>query len=464
MRRVGFGVDLLASRGDVTIIPGIQKFVVNCNWKFAVDNLFDWYHPQITHASGFLPGVMGRSRPAPDQVDEIDMSEIRMESGDKLAVPIDGITGTKFDQAVVIGEYGHTIGGPTATSTGNSDSGAWRKKPKAQEWLGPVGLQIAGHPNLFPNTWVTTTMQVSVRIPRTPTTTEIWWFSFLDASQPEEVQRITTQRAIRVFGPSGILEQDDGENWAQATMQSSGVAIRRVPHALKMGLGRGQVIHEGGFARLEGLTSEYGQLWTYHSWAQWMKGLSWADLESGNDAGGQAVNEARVADMMRQFEVEQFYYREASLLDGHQYEAWLDLFTDDTHYFMPIRRTRTAREQDMEFTKPGEMAFFDDTKALLAGRVTKLLSGRAWAEDPPSRTRHMVTNVQVLSDDGTELDVASNFQLYRTRLKSEEDSWIGSRRDVLRRVGESGQAFQIARRFIYLEQTVVLSRNMSNFF
>ena len=67
----------------------------------------------------------------------------------------------------------------------------------------------------------------------------------------------------------------------------------------------------------------------------------------------------------------------------------------------------------------------------------------------------------MLADNGAELEIASNFHLYRTRLKSEEDSWIGSRRDVLRRHDDS---FLIARREIRLEQTVILSRNLSNFF
>jgi biphenyl 2,3-dioxygenase beta subunit len=173
------------------------------------------------------------------------------------------------------------------------------------------------------------------------------------------------------------------------------------------------------------------------------------------------IDAARVAAMVRQHEVEQFYFDEAALLDAHQYDEWLALFSDDTFYFMPIRRTRTRRELDKEFTQPGEMAFFDDDKGLLATRVEKLKTGRSWAEDPPSRTRHMITNVRVLDDDGHELTVESNFHLYRTRLKSEEDSWIGSRRDKLRRVGDS---FQIAGRTIFLEQTVLLSRNLSNFF
>jgi biphenyl 2,3-dioxygenase beta subunit len=173
------------------------------------------------------------------------------------------------------------------------------------------------------------------------------------------------------------------------------------------------------------------------------------------------VSAERIAAMVRQHEVEQFLYAEAALLDAHHYREWLDLFAEDATYFMPIRRTRMAKELDQEFTKPGEMAFFNDTKPLLAGRVTKLATGRSWSEDPPSRTRRLLTNVRVVEDDGAELTVESNFMLYRTRLDSKEDSWIGSRRDVLRRVGES---FQIAARTIFLEQTVLLSRNLSNFF
>jgi len=169
----------------------------------------------------------------------------------------------------------------------------------------------------------------------------------------------------------------------------------------------------------------------------------------------------RIAAMVRQHEVEQFLYAEAALLDAHDYQAWLELFADDAHYFMPIRRTRMSRDLEREFTRRDEMAWFNDSKLLLAGRIAKLQSGRSWAEDPPSRTRHLVTNVRVVGDDGAELEVRSNFHLYRTRLRSEEDSWIGSRHDRLRRVDAT---FQIVDRTIYLEQTLLLSRNLSNFF
>lgn len=170
--------------------------------------------------------------------------------------------------------------------------------------------------------------------------------------------------------------------------------------------------------------------------------------------------------MLLQFEVERFLYDEAALLDARRFEDWLALFSEEAHYFMPIRRTRTRQELDREFTQHGEMALFDDNKLSLSRRIKKLATGRSWSEDPPSRTRHLITNVRVLETrrdehDHEEHDVASNFHLYRTRLKSEESSWIGSRKDTLRRIGTS---FQIVTRTIYLEQTLLLSRNMSNFF
>ena len=280
------GIDLIAERGDMVVVPGIQKFVIDCNWKLAVDNLFDWYHPQVSHASAFTPGVLGLP---PDDLERqaIDVDDVAMESGADLAPALGAISGTRFDQVVVVGRYGHGIGGPTAGSTGNVEfDSTWRERPEAREALGPVGVEVAGHPSIFPTTWITSApVQLALRIPRDPTHTEIWWFTFTDRNLPREMQGFVANISSRVFGPAGVLEQDDGENWAQATVQTHGLASRRLKHNLSMGLGRGQVIHEGGLARVEGLTSEHGQLWTYRSWARWLDGLDWDELADATTPG-----------------------------------------------------------------------------------------------------------------------------------------------------------------------------------
>ncbi len=66
------GIDLIAVRGNMEVIPGIQKFLIDCNWKFAVDNLFDWYHPQVTHMSAVASGII-----PPDLETQIDAGGAR---------------------------------------------------------------------------------------------------------------------------------------------------------------------------------------------------------------------------------------------------------------------------------------------------------------------------------------------------------------------------------------------------
>jgi 3-phenylpropionate/cinnamic acid dioxygenase small subunit len=162
-----------------------------------------------------------------------------------------------------------------------------------------------------------------------------------------------------------------------------------------------------------------------------------------------------------QYEVEQFLYAEAALLDARQYRAWLALMADDIHYWMPIRRTVTLSDLDLEFTKPGDMAYFDDDRMMLEMRVRKFEAGSAWSEDPPSRSRHFVSNVRILEAAADELTVDVCFHLLRTRLNSEISDWFGRRTDVLRRAGGS---FLLARRHIFLDQTLILSTNMSTLF
>ncbi len=104
----------------------------------------------------------------------------------------------------------------------------------------------------------------------------------------------------------------------------------------------------------------------------------------------------------------------------------------------------------------------DEDKDSLTRRVDRLDSGMAWAEDPPSRTRHIITNIEVeAGDSADELRAYSNFFMYRTRAETEQDFYVGSRQDVLRRI--NGQ-LRVASRKIVLDQTVLLAKNVSNFF
>lgn len=86
----------------------------------------------------------------------------------------------------------------------------------------------------------------------------------------------------------------------------------------------------------------------------------------------------------------------------------------------------------------------------------------AWAEEPPSHTRRMIGNIEVeQGETESEVKVYANFIMYRNRLETEQDFYVGRREDVLRKVDGN---WKIARRKIILDQNVLLSKNLSNFF
>lgn len=175
-----------------------------------------------------------------------------------------------------------------------------------------------------------------------------------------------------------------------------------------------------------------------------------------------------LADRDTHFDVAQFYYSEAELLDEGRYVDWLELLADDVDYWMPLRTNRLRRQQALSVAARGEAAYYDETKESLAWRIRRFDSGMAWAEDPPSRIRHLITNISVRyaePDKGAEacdLVARSAFLVYRNRLEREENIFAGARTDSLRRVDD--HRFLIARRFILLDQNILQAKNICTFF
>jgi 3-phenylpropionate/cinnamic acid dioxygenase small subunit len=105
----------------------------------------------------------------------------------------------------------------------------------------------------------------------------------------------------------------------------------------------------------------------------------------------------------------QFYIREAWLLDERRYKEWLDLFTDDVLYFMPRRKNVPRRELHRELTPLGDLAILEEDKRNLEMRVARLDTGMAWAEDPPSRTRHLIGNLEAAPLENGEVEAKTTF-------------------------------------------------------
>ena len=168
--------------------------------------------------------------------------------------------------------------------------------------------------------------------------------------------------------------------------------------------------------------------------------------------------------MSEYFEVSQFLAREARLLDERQFDDWLALLAEDVRYTAPVRVARMPREESKEFEPADGAAHFDESKEDLAQRVRKVQTGRAWSEVPASRTRHLISNLEVSRcDEQDSLEVRSSFLLYRTRGSTYQDMFAGGRRDVLRRRSPEFGDLEIAERRILLDQTVILGNNLAVF-
>jgi hypothetical protein len=148
--------------------------------------------------------------------------------------------------------------------------------------MGPEGVRSMGHPNIFPNLWITLGgTQICLRLPRGPSHTELWWFTFVPKGAPAPFRQAMIRMATHLFGPAGLLEQDDGENWSQSTRAAAGYSSRKVGAALLMGLGRDEVsVGEGGQQFVEGYVGEHAQRWFYRSWTEWLAARDWAELEA----------------------------------------------------------------------------------------------------------------------------------------------------------------------------------------
>jgi 3-phenylpropionate/cinnamic acid dioxygenase small subunit len=170
-------------------------------------------------------------------------------------------------------------------------------------------------------------------------------------------------------------------------------------------------------------------------------------------------------DAALQAALENFLYEEAELLDQRRFRDWLGLLSEDVHYWVPAPLNYSLREQDLAVPDPDRLAHYDDDIASLTMRVRRLESNMAWSEEPPSRTRRFVSNVRVVGraegQGSGALEVTSNILVYQNRLEREVNLFAGQRHDVLRPRRDS---FEIARRRVQLDQTVVLAKSLSVFF
>ena len=108
------------------------------------------------------------------------------------------------------------------------------------------------------------------------------------------------------------------------------------------------------------------------------------------------------------------------------------------------------------------MDHFDEDRHSLGKRVERLTTEHAWTEDPPSRTRHLVTNIRTFATaSADELRVESALLLFRSRGDTRPPEIVcAGRVDRLRR---NGADYVLAERLIEVDESVLRTQNLAIF-
>ncbi|MVW69915.1 aromatic ring-hydroxylating dioxygenase subunit alpha [Bordetella sp. 15P40C-2] len=254
------------SPGGSVVIGGVQKWRVNCNWKFAPENFIgDLYH-DISHRSVDIVGIgpsggKGRRDPSVTR------------------------------SAICFPELGHGLLGRLPYYEEPPYVATYARYPEVEAYYREVhekrvrtlGSQMRVQLSvgtIFPN------MSFHGRQPRTlavfhpisPTEMEMWRMYLVDEDAPEAVKDAARHYFLRYSGPGGMTESDDMENWTGATEACMGTESRKLYFNYQMGVGHARPVPElqGGVENGE-YTEENARAY-YRRWAQFMNGLSWDAL------------------------------------------------------------------------------------------------------------------------------------------------------------------------------------------
>jgi PAH dioxygenase large subunit len=257
-------LDIIFSRtGEIEFVGVPQIWEVDCAWKFATDNFTDNFHVFWSHQSLVSLGLL------PNFVDFAAHGHmVTLNNGHIL----------HFVQGAPHDEHTKGLGLPKTM---------W---PRFKENLNPAQTDIAmkhGYSagTVWPNFhWLQLTsaadtestpvgiLNIRLEIPINPTRTRMYsWFA-IDKSAPAEYRKASYESYVRNFGPSGIFDQDDMENWEDCTAAAIGPAAKRHSLHHKMGLKRKQATNWAGPGTA--YPDSYGEM-TQRAWyGEWLNRMT----------------------------------------------------------------------------------------------------------------------------------------------------------------------------------------------
>ena len=258
--------------GGTEIIGGVQKWVIDCNWKLPAEQFAsDQYHALFTHASAVQ--VLGAKEGDQDKA---------LGAG-QTARPV-------WETAKDALQYGAAGHGSGFFFTEHPDANVWvdgevsqyfrDTYAEAEARLGKVrALRLAGHNNMFPTmSWLNGTATLRVWHPRGPNQVEVWAFCIADKNASPEVKAAFERSATRAFGPAGFLEQDDSENWVEVQKVLRGKRARQTRLIVEMGIGNERLRDDGIPGISNYIFSETAARGMYRRWADLLISDTWEEV------------------------------------------------------------------------------------------------------------------------------------------------------------------------------------------
>jgi PAH dioxygenase large subunit len=209
------------SEAGLEVIGAPHRWIVNANWKLGASNFIgDGYHTTTTHFStvkiGILPG------PAHFLLDGVQVSA--------------GVGGVGFRRMPP--GSGATRGYPESILS------RWDEDHKKVINDGC----FPSHGTVFPNLSFLAAATVTAKDkPPVPYFTlrvwqpishdsiEVWSWLLIDKSAPEALKKASYESYVLSFGSSGLLEQDDTENWTSITRSARGRMASNLQLSYAMG-------------------------------------------------------------------------------------------------------------------------------------------------------------------------------------------------------------------------------------
>ena len=256
--------------GGVELI-GPDKWMGRFNWKMAADNFSnDGYHVHVTHRSATLAITKTRGQePPPIRYENPGSFNVAPGNGHGMGIRY-------FEtQEQADASAGQLIGDPMLKKYNQEI------KPEVEQRLGELRgrrMQMIVS-SIFPNlSYLFPSETVRLWLPRGPMATEVWAFVAMDKAAPDEVKQAARRDYLLRFGPSGMFEQDDMDNWRQSSEAGLSLLSRRGHYIISMAMGHEIVDHPELPGTLWPNVNEGPQRSLYTRWQEMLGAASWADI------------------------------------------------------------------------------------------------------------------------------------------------------------------------------------------